>query len=203
MAAAGLAPCLGDVALVRVVTRECGDRAAAVLEKHLRDKNVAAWVARGVSSWSEGGAGGSGGGASGGEALEGTVATAKALGQADALLDELALLTQHTESYDRFVRFLVEEVRRGVGWGGVGCFAKRLMFVVTTAGTAPAARSFDTVAGLCFSTRGACVCVCAFVSRFIQGAVISRPSLLHPKSYTPFRKKYIFNPKPQITSALR
>ncbi|CAM9734501.1 unnamed protein product, partial [Ascophyllum nodosum] len=110
VAAAGLAPCLGDVALVRVVTRECGDRAAAVLEKHLRDKNVAAWVARGVSSWSEGGAGGSGGGASGGEALEGTVATAKALGQADALLDELALLTQHTESYDRFVRFLVEEV---------------------------------------------------------------------------------------------
>ncbi|CAN0125163.1 unnamed protein product, partial [Scytosiphon promiscuus] len=68
VAAAGLAPCLGDVALVRVVTKECGDRAATVLERHLREKS------------------------------------------ADGLLEELAILTQHTESYDRFVRFLVMEV---------------------------------------------------------------------------------------------
>ncbi|CAM9390339.1 unnamed protein product, partial [Sphacelaria rigidula] len=43
VAAAGLAPCLGDVAVVRVVTKECGDRAATVLEQHLRHKNVANW----------------------------------------------------------------------------------------------------------------------------------------------------------------
>lgn len=109
MAAAGLAPCLGDVALVRVVTRECGDRAATVLERHLREKSVASWAAKGAEAWGVGEAGGSGGGGGDGGA-EGAAATAKALGQADALLDELALLTQHTESYDRFVRFLVEEV---------------------------------------------------------------------------------------------
>lgn len=104
MAAAGLAPCLGDVALVRVVTKECGDRAATVLEKHLREKSVTAWAAGGVEGWGGGSVSGDGGG--GGVAM----ATAQALGKADALLDELALLTQHTESYDRFVRFLVEEV---------------------------------------------------------------------------------------------
>lgn len=109
VAAAGLAPCLGDVALVRVVTKECGDRAAAVLERHLREKNVATWAARGVSSSTEGVTG---------EGAEGAAATAKMLGQVDALLDELALMTQHTESYDRFVRFLVEEVCIEA-WGGV------------------------------------------------------------------------------------
>ncbi|CAB1096950.1 unnamed protein product [Ectocarpus sp. CCAP 1310/34] len=91
VAAAGLAPCLGDVALVRVVTRECGDRAATVLEKHLREHSVASWAADGV----EGAA---------------AAAAAEVLGKADALLEELAVLTQHTESYDRFVKFLVMEV---------------------------------------------------------------------------------------------
>lgn len=134
VAAAGLAPCLGDVALVRVVTRECGDRAATVLERHLREKAVASWAAKGAEAWGIGEAGGSGGGGGDG-GTEGAAATAKALGQADALLDELALLTQHTESYDRFVRFLVEEVwfrgaisiSRGIvregGGGRGGCFA--------------------------------------------------------------------------------
>lgn len=121
MAAAGLAPCLGDVALVRVVTRECGDRAATVLEKHLREKSVASWAAEGVEGWGVGLAGGGGGGGGGGDHLGGGVdggvegsaaaaAAAEVLGKADALLEELAVLTQHTESYDRFVKFLVMEV---------------------------------------------------------------------------------------------
>lgn len=129
VAADGLAPCLGDVALVRVVTRECGDRAATVLEKHLREKSVASWAAAGAERWGGALAGaGGGGGSEGGGGEGGQAATAKALGQADALLDELALLTQHTESYDRFVRFLVEEVMmmggvhvlEGMVGGGVG-----------------------------------------------------------------------------------
>lgn len=113
VAAAGLAPCLGDVALVRVVTRECGDRAAAVLEKHLREKAVASWAAEGVEGWGVGLAGGDAG--TGGGAADGGAAAAAAevLGKADALLEELAVLTQHTESYDRFVKFLVMEVRCG------------------------------------------------------------------------------------------
>lgn len=125
VAAAGLAPCLGDVALVRVVTKECGDRAAAVLERHLREKNVATWAARGVSSLTEGVIG---------EGAEGSAATAKMLGQVDALLDELALMTQHTESYDRFVRFLVEEVCVEA-WGGVR--GAGLFFLVTVSSGLP------------------------------------------------------------------
>lgn len=111
MAAAGLAPCLGDVALVRVVTKECGDRAATVLEKHLREKSVASWAAEGVEGWGVAlaGGGGDGSGSDGGAAA----AAAEVLGKADALLEELAVLTQHTESYDRFVKFLVMEVRCG------------------------------------------------------------------------------------------
>lgn len=112
VAAAGLAPCLGDVALVRVVTRECGDRAATVLEKHLREKAVASWAAEGVEGWGVGLAGGGGGGGDAGGTAEGNAAAAaEVLGKADALLEELAVLTQHTESYDRFVKFLVMEVR--------------------------------------------------------------------------------------------
>lgn len=116
VAAAGLAPCLGDVALVRVVTKECGDRAATVLEKFLQEKSVASWASPELGRWGDqdgagggGSGGGGGGGDGGGEA--GAGAGAEALRQADALLEELAVLTQHTESYDRFVRFLVEEVR--------------------------------------------------------------------------------------------
>lgn len=121
MAAAGLAPCLGDVALVRVVTRECGDRAATVLEKHLREQSVASWVADGVEGWGVAGAAGGGGAAGGTEGGGGggggsaaAAAAAEVLGKADALLEELAVLTQHTESYDRFVKFLVMEVCCGV-----------------------------------------------------------------------------------------
>ncbi|CAN0300466.1 unnamed protein product [Pylaiella littoralis] len=127
VAAAGLAPCLGDVALVRVVTRECGDRAATVLEKHLREKSVASWAAEGAEGWGVslagvggsggGGAGGGGGdhlgggaGVGGGDGRSAAAAAAEVLGKADALLEELAVLTQHTESYDRFVKFLVMEV---------------------------------------------------------------------------------------------
>eukprot|EP00903_Cladosiphon_okamuranus_P008470 g8137.t1 len=106
IAAAGLAPCLGDVALVRVITKECGDRAATVLEKHLQEKAVASWAAEGVEGWGVGlGAGDAAGTAEGNAA-----AAAEVLGKADALLEELAVLTQHTESYDRFVKFLVMEV---------------------------------------------------------------------------------------------
>lgn len=98
---------------MRVVTKECGDRSATVLEKHLREKNIASWAAAGAEAWAEGRrAAGVGGG--GGEGAGGAVFSAKALGQADALLEELAVLTQHTESYDRFVRFLVEEVCAGL-----------------------------------------------------------------------------------------
>lgn len=118
VAAAGLAPCLGDVAVVRVVTKECGDRAATVLEQHLRHKNVAKWAGAGGEAWAGGGGGeggrvggGESGGGEGGGGAGGAGYSAKALGQADELLEELALLTQYTESYDRFVRFLVEEVR--------------------------------------------------------------------------------------------
>lgn len=114
VAAAGLAPCLGDVALVRVVTRECGDRAATVLEKHLREQSVASWAADGVEGWGVAGAAGVGGAAGGTEGGGGgsaaAAAAAEVLGKADALLEELAVLTQHTESYDRFVKFLVMEV---------------------------------------------------------------------------------------------
>ncbi|CBJ31353.1 conserved unknown protein [Ectocarpus siliculosus] len=117
VAAAGLAPCLGDVALVRVVTRECGDRAATVLEKHLREQSVASWAADGVEGWGVAGAAGGGGAAGGTEGGGGggggsaaAAAAAEVLGKADALLEELAVLTQHTESYDRFVKFLVMEV---------------------------------------------------------------------------------------------
>ncbi|CAM9553465.1 unnamed protein product, partial [Laminaria digitata] len=121
VAAAGLAPCLGDVALVRVVTKECGDRAATVLETFLREKSVASWASAELGRWGDqdgagGGGGGGGGGMGDGGAEAGGVggavggAGAEALGQADAVLEELAVLTQHTESYDRFVRFLVEEV---------------------------------------------------------------------------------------------
>lgn len=127
------------MALVRVVARECGDRAATVLEKHLREKSVASWAAAGIEGWGPdgvgvgagvGGGGGGGGAAVGGGVGGGEVAVtagSKVLGQADALLEELAVLTQHTESYDRFVKFLVEEVRFkvvcgagvGVGDGGI------------------------------------------------------------------------------------
>eukprot|EP00752_Nemacystus_decipiens_P010406 g9273.t1 len=46
----------------------------------------------------------------GGTADGNAEAAAEVLGRADALLEELAVLTQHTESYDRFVKFLVMEV---------------------------------------------------------------------------------------------
>lgn len=75
-------------------------------------------AAEGVEGWGVGLAGGGGmsGGDAGGTAEGNAAAAAEVLGKADALLEELAVLTQHTESYDRFVKFLVMEVRCSAAW---------------------------------------------------------------------------------------
>ncbi|TFJ85210.1 hypothetical protein NSK_003633 [Nannochloropsis salina CCMP1776] len=108
-----------DVSLIRLVQRECEDAAIPVIRRFLEDKGVAE-KCRAVAEASRGDDGLDGGAfharkegghrrrgaqASGGEGEE-----ALPIGEMDGLMDALALVIQHTESYDRFLRHVAAEV---------------------------------------------------------------------------------------------
>ena len=85
-----------DVSLIRLVQRECERAAIPTLQRFIRAKALAD-KCRAVSCYSP-----SDSGAPQATGVEGTGLGVG--GELDALLDELALVIQHTESYDRCVR---------------------------------------------------------------------------------------------------
>lgn len=101
-----------DVSLIRLVQRECEDAAIPVIKGLIKARGLTG-KCRMVANASPGGIRGGGedeedGGARREEARGESLMS----GDLDALMDELALVIQHTESYDRFVRYLAAEAKK-------------------------------------------------------------------------------------------
>jgi hypothetical protein len=104
LAARGLVDCDGDVHLIKEARKHCMAAASDVVDATL-DAGVRSMV-RKVTALVEAAQAE----AQGGGAFDLFSRSSKALHAADAALDELAILLQHTESFDRFIHQALDEV---------------------------------------------------------------------------------------------
>jgi len=102
-----------DVSLIRLVQRECEDAAIPVIRRFIKARGLKEKCRVVASASPMGGREDEEGGEEGGAGRrEGGVEGLLPSGELDGLMDELALVIQHTESYDRFVRYLAAEAKK-------------------------------------------------------------------------------------------
>ena len=128
LVAHGFRAVAADASLIRLVQRECERAAVPVIRRFIREKGLeekCRWAAGATAAMDDAGVvlvGGADGSGLGGEGLgeeDGgyigdemdPLAGMLPTGELDGLMDEVALVIQHTESYDRFVRFCAAEAQ--------------------------------------------------------------------------------------------
>ncbi len=101
-----------DVSLIRLVQRECEDVAIPVIKRFIKARGLKGKCRIVANASPMGGREGGEEEEEGGTKREGGKGGLLLSGDVDGLMDELALVIQHTESYDRFVRYLAAEAKK-------------------------------------------------------------------------------------------
>jgi hypothetical protein len=101
-----------DVSLIRLVQRECEDAAIPVIRRFIKARGLKEKCRVVASASPMGGREEEEGEEEGEGRREGGREGLLPSGDLDGLMDELALVIQHTESYDRFVRYLAAEAKK-------------------------------------------------------------------------------------------